>query len=223
MSNMFATAARTSLRNTINRRALSTTATLRGSAAGPWSDPLPTDRPVHKYLIVAEDAASGSSTDSGKSSLQRRLSVRPQHLQEAKLGKASGRIALGGGLLSTDFADLATGQDPTQTLIGSVFVVQGENIEDVRHRLQQDVYFSAGVFDPSKVKIFPFLQASLGAENQQKEIITEESTTTKVRTTTDAENPSLSELREKEMGKWKVAAERTLGWLRDGGGRQTLA
>lgn len=203
------------------RRALSTTATIRfaSPSGGPWSDPLPTDRPVHKYLIVAEDAAGNRG---GSSSLQRRLSVRPQHLQEAKLGKASGRITLGGGLLSTDHADLAqSGLDPTQTLIGSVFVVQGENIEDVRHRLQQDVYFSSGVFDPSKVKIFPFLQASLLAEEQ---ITTESSTTTKTTTTkTTQPEASLSQLREQEMGKWKEAAERTLGWLRDGGGRQNLA
>lgn len=202
------------VRTTAARRAFSTTTTIRSTAAaaGPWSDPLPRDRPVHRYLIVAEDAAG-----SGQGSLQKRLSVRPQHLEEAKHGKASGRIALGGGLLSTDHAELAhTGQDPAQSLIGSVFVVQGENIEDVRHRLEQDVYFSAGVFDPAKVKIFPFLQASLGAEQQHEKQQAQ-------RAAEPVANPSLSELREKEMGKWKEAAERTLGWLRDGGGRQNLA
>ncbi|CAO1638190.1 unnamed protein product [Sympodiomycopsis kandeliae] len=211
--------ASTSASTSASTRLLSTTATLH-SSNGPWSDPLPTNRPVHRYLIIAEDAAGGGS-GSSSSSLARRLSVRPQHLAEAKAGKVSGRIELGGGLLSTDHAELVeSGQDPTQALMGSVFVVQAENIEDARHRLEQDVYFSAGVFDPSKIRIFPFLQASLGQTSNAT--VNSEATSPAAEQEQQGAVPSLSELREKEMGKWKEAAERTLGWLRDGGGRQNL-
>ncbi|PWN29287.1 hypothetical protein BDZ90DRAFT_212233, partial [Jaminaea rosea] len=151
-----AAAASSSPSSLMLRRTLLTTASLRG----PWSDPLPSSSssstPLKHYIILAEDV-----TENGEG-LRRRLSVRSQHLADAREGKESGRIELGGGLLGVDHAEV--GKDgPAQHLKGSLFVVLGESIADVRSRLEQDVYFSSGAFDPSKIRIFPFLKASLGS------------------------------------------------------------
>ena len=46
-------------------------------------------------------------------------------------------------------------------MAGSVLVVLGESIEDVRERVLKDEYVQGNVWDVERVKIYPFLQAPL--------------------------------------------------------------
>lgn len=120
-----AAAAASSSPSLVLRRTLLTTAPLRG----PWSDPLPSSSstPLKHYIILAEDVAENGE------GLRRRLSVRSQHLADAREGKESGRIELGGGLLGVDHAEV--GKDgPAQHLKGSLFVVLGEVSERASER-----------------------------------------------------------------------------------------
>lgn len=103
-----------------------------------------------------------------------------------------------------------------------------QSIADVRSRLEQDVYYSSGVFDPAKVRIFPFLKASLGdspaaAAASASGNADQTTTTTTTTTTKTTITPSLSKLREEEMSRWAEKAAKSLQWLREGGGKQGLA
>ncbi|UZJ56832.1 hypothetical protein CBS101457_006152 [Exobasidium rhododendri] len=135
---------------TINPHTRSFSTSLSVEQPGPWSDRI--TKPLNRYVVIAEDYP-------GPSALARRLEVRERHLEQAAKGKEVGRIEMGGGLLKTDFKDIDEELGPTSALAGSLLIVQGESIEDVRSRLNQDEYVRAGVFDPSKIRIFPFLRS----------------------------------------------------------------
>ncbi|PWZ03020.1 hypothetical protein BCV70DRAFT_155341 [Testicularia cyperi] len=125
----------------------------RGETLGPWAD-RPSASRLNRYLVVAEDYA-----DAGANA--RRLEVRERHLEQAQNGKRVGRIELGGALLRKDFDQIDEEVGPGPHMGGSVLIVLGESIEDVRARVMQDEYVQGNVWDTSKLKIFPFLQAAL--------------------------------------------------------------
>ncbi|CAO1627248.1 unnamed protein product [Parajaminaea phylloscopi] len=182
------------------------------NAKGPWADApsASSTSTVGHYVVLAEDREDGG--------LARRLAVRQQHLDQARAGKESGRILLGGGLLGVDHADVGS-EGAAQHLKGSLLVVRGESIEDVRARLAQDPYMTNDVFDPAKVRIMPILLASLSPSADQA------AATVAVEQTAEeaATFPSLSALREEEMGRWKDRAVKSLAWLREGGANRRLA
>lgn len=122
-------------------------------ASGPWAD-RPSAPRLNRYLVVAEDYA-----DAGANA--RRFEVRERHLEHAQNGKRAGRIELGGALLKKDFKDIDQELGPGPHMAGSVLVVLGESIEDVRARVMQDEYVQGTVWDVEKLKIYPFLQAPL--------------------------------------------------------------
>ncbi len=125
------------------------------AVAGPWSDRPSTSR-LNRYLVVAEDYA-----DAGANA--RRFEVRERHLEQAQNGKRAGRIELGGALLRKDFNQIDEEQGPGPHMGGSVLVVLGESIEDVKQRVLQDEYVQGNVWDVEKLRIYPFLQAPLVA------------------------------------------------------------
>lgn len=177
------------------------------SEVGPWASPLPTNKTLKHYLIIAEDLAGGQG-------LARRLSVREKHLHQALLGKVAGRVELGGGLLGVDHAELQPGKSVAESLVGSALVVLGESVEDVRSRFAQDVYSTAGVFDPEKIKIFPFLKAALPEQAQgAAKVAPAEAVPPPAR-------PSLGQLREQEQAKWNERAAKSLAWLRENASKQ---
>lgn len=139
------------------RRALTTTPLARlalpTATAGPWAE-RPTSPRLHRYLVVAEDCS-----DTGANA--RRFEVRERHLEQAQAGKRSGRIELGGALLKKDFHLIDQDIGPVPHMAGSVLVVLGESIDDVRARVLQDEYVQANVWDLNKLKIYPLLQAPL--------------------------------------------------------------
>ncbi|PWN52922.1 hypothetical protein IE53DRAFT_384593 [Violaceomyces palustris] len=130
-------------------RAFSSTTIAR---AGPWSD-VPT-RKLNQYIVIAEDY-----NDAGANA--RRLEVRERHLEAAQKGKQAGRVSLGGALLKRDFNHIDSEVGPGVHMGGSVMIVHAESVEEVQARLNQDEYMRASVWDPSKTRIFPFLQAAL--------------------------------------------------------------
>ncbi|SPC65023.1 uncharacterized protein UHOD_00068 [Ustilago sp. UG-2017b] len=130
------------------------------SASGPWSDP-PLTPHLNRYLVIAED-----HTDSGSNA--RRFEVRERHLEQAQNGKRAGRIELGGALLRKDFSEIDQDVGPGPHMGGSVLVVLGESVEDVRQRVMKDEYVQGNVWDVSKLKIWPFLQAPLKAARAEE-------------------------------------------------------
>jgi len=118
---------------------------------GAWDGPL-SQAKLNRYLVVAEDFPNPGA-------LARRLEVRDAHMSDVRKGAEVGRVELGGGLLSKDFQDIGEMDSPVYSLCGSVFVVQAESLNEVRSRVLQDEYVQAGAWDPTSLKIYPFLPA----------------------------------------------------------------
>lgn len=169
--------------------------------AGPYSTP--TSSVLHPYLIVAQDAPNALST---------RLSVREEHLAGAKEGHETGRITLGGALLSKDHGQAGEGKEKVNSIIGSVLVVMAESQEEARKAVEKDVYSTSGVF--AKVDVWPFMPALLHDTAPAPEPAEAAKEVAK------KAQASLGDLRETETNKWKETAMRSLEFLRKGGTRQ---
>ncbi|KAJ7148620.1 hypothetical protein C8R43DRAFT_888729 [Mycena crocata] len=103
---------------------------------------------LHKFLVYAPD-----KTDAG--AVERRLSARPKHLENATKAINAGIIRVGGALLTPESL---TGAD--KKMIGSVIIYQAENIEAVTTMVETDIYYTAGVWDPERLVILPFVAAT---------------------------------------------------------------
>ncbi|KAN0066326.1 hypothetical protein ACQY0O_000420 [Thecaphora frezii] len=169
-------------------------------SAGPWAD-RPASQRLNRYLIFAEDYA-----DAGAHA--RRLEVRERHLEGAQKGKQVGRVEIGGALLKKDFSEIDEELGPAAYMGGSVLVVLGESIADVRARIEQDVYMTSQVWDASKVRILPFLQAPLRAAEPDSEV-----NAAPEQSQPEASNFSLGQLRQ-DMAAGKGHSVVTLGALR---------
>ncbi|EIW53953.1 uncharacterized protein TRAVEDRAFT_39680 [Trametes versicolor FP-101664 SS1] len=106
--------------------------------------------PRHKFIVYAPDM-----TDEG--ALQRRLSVRPAHLQRAKEEIAKGVIKVAGAMLTP--ASIAS-PDAEKEMVGSVFICEAESLDAVRELMESDVYHTAGVWDKEKMVILPIALAT---------------------------------------------------------------
>ncbi len=92
-----------------------------------------------KYVIHAYDHPA---------SLDRRMAVRPAHLDYVRQLKANGQFILGGALL-----------DPDGQMIGSMLMLDLESDEQLRQYLLTDPYIVERVWDRIDVK--PFRQADV--------------------------------------------------------------
>ncbi|KAK7472956.1 hypothetical protein VKT23_001060 [Stygiomarasmius scandens] len=101
-----------------------------------------------KFLVYAPD-----KTEEG--TFERRLTARPDHLVKAKENISSGFIRVGGALVSPD-----TYQLPDKKMVGSAFICEADNIEDVRKQVEDDVYYKNGIWDPEKIVILPIIPAT---------------------------------------------------------------
>jgi len=88
--------------------------------------------------------------------MTRRMAVRAKHLQEAAPIIASGWAKVAGGLITED--SLVQGAD--KKFLGSAFIVQADNIAEVRQRMESDVYWTGNVWDKEKLVITVFLAAT---------------------------------------------------------------
>lgn len=94
-------------------------------------------RIAQQYLVIAEDVAE-------KHILERRLDVRPAHLNAIEAQVAAGRCIMGGAMLNDG------------KLIGSALILEAENATEVRKMIKDDPYVTEGVWDVNKIQIIPF-------------------------------------------------------------------
>lgn len=93
------------------------------------------------YVIHAYDHTDADALD-------RRMAVRPAHLDYVRELKANGQFVLGGALLNPD------GQ-----MIGSMLLLNLETDEQLTNYLNTDPYIVQGVWD--KIDVKPFRQAQV--------------------------------------------------------------
>lgn len=97
---------------------------------------------MNQYLVTAYDY-----TDTG--ALQRRMNVRPHHLDGVKALKESGRYLIGGAIL-----------DQYEKMIGSVMILQFETEEVLEAWKQNEPYITQKIWESVDIK--PFRVANVG-------------------------------------------------------------
>lgn len=97
---------------------------------------------MNQYLVTAYDYTDTEA-------LQRRMNVRPHHLDAAKDLKASGNYVLGGAILNED-----------GKMIGSVMILQFETEEALNAWKQNEPYITQKIWESVDVK--PFRVATVG-------------------------------------------------------------
>ena len=92
------------------------------------------------YAIVAQDV---------EGSLQRRLSVRPAHVERLIALRDAGRLILAGPHPAVD------AEDPGEAgFTGSLIVADFDSLDDAQHWADDDPYVGAGVYAQVTVKPF---------------------------------------------------------------------
>ncbi|MDB5123489.1 MAG: hypothetical protein JWP94_1618 [Mucilaginibacter sp.] len=97
---------------------------------------------MNQYLVTAYDYTDTEA-------LQRRMNVRPHHLDAAKDLKANGNYVLGGAILNED-----------GKMIGSVMILQFETEEALDAWKQNEPYITQKIWESVDVK--PFRVATVG-------------------------------------------------------------
>jgi len=97
---------------------------------------------MNQYIVTGYD-----HTDDG--ALERRMNVRPHHLDGAKALKETGNYVLGGAVLNEK-----------GDMIGSVMVVQFENEEALNAWLQNEPYVTQKIWETVDVKPFKVANVS---------------------------------------------------------------
>ncbi|KAJ7089208.1 hypothetical protein B0H15DRAFT_839903 [Mycena belliarum] len=105
---------------------------------------------LHRFFVHAPDKTDPDA-------FARRLSVRATHLEAAKKAIADGIIRVGGALLTPESL---LSDDKKMFQIGSMLIVEAENIEAVKTMIEGDIYYTAGVWDPERIVILPFAAAT---------------------------------------------------------------
>ncbi|MDB5115220.1 MAG: hypothetical protein JWQ79_712 [Mucilaginibacter sp.] len=91
---------------------------------------------MNQYLITAYDY-----TDEG--TLQRRMNVRPHHLDSIRELKASGNYVVGGAMLNEK-----------GNMIGSTMILQFENEEELETWKRTDPYITQKIWESFDIKPF---------------------------------------------------------------------
>ncbi len=95
------------------------------------------------YLIVAEDI---------ENSLEKRLAVRPAHLERLQALKDAGRLIVAGPCPNID------NEDPGPAgFSGSAIIAKFESLEAAKAWADADPYVDAGVYDKVTVKPFKYV------------------------------------------------------------------
>jgi len=104
---------------------------------------------LHQFVVYCLD-----KTD--EECMTRRLGVREQHLKGAKLLLNKGTMKFGGALLTPE--SIIDGNE--RKMIGSMVVMEGESEKQIKDIIENDIYYTSGVWDPAGITIRPFVQAS---------------------------------------------------------------
>jgi uncharacterized protein YciI len=94
-----------------------------------------------QFLILADDYQDAEA-------LNRRLSVREEHLKRVRADKTKGKFIFGGAKLSTE-----------NKMIGSMLVVQFDNEEEVMEWIHLDPYVTGKVWE--HFEVLPFKVAAV--------------------------------------------------------------
>ena len=94
-------------------------------------------RLAQQYLIIAEDVAESHI-------LERRMDVRPAHLNSVEAQVAAGKCIMGGAMLNDGKP------------IGSALILEANDATEVRKMIKEDPYVTEGVWDVNKIQIIPF-------------------------------------------------------------------
>ncbi len=141
-----------------NQRSMS----LNASTASPLPHPPkpePKPKAPKEWLVHLPDHADPST-------LEKRLSVRPNHLSGIKPALASGQLLFGGATLSHHPDDSKAEGNPDASkgaekpqMTGSVMLVTAESEEEVREFVRGDVYARSGVWDVQNMRVWAFRTA----------------------------------------------------------------
>ncbi|MEN0052777.1 MAG: YciI family protein [Mucilaginibacter sp.] len=91
---------------------------------------------MKQYLITGYDYTDAEA-------LQRRMNIRPHHLDGAKAMKANGNFIIGGAILNDE-----------GNMIGSTMILQFETEEELEAWKQSEPYITQGVWESVDVKPF---------------------------------------------------------------------
>jgi uncharacterized protein len=91
---------------------------------------------MNQYLITAYDGTDENALD-------RRMSIRPFHLEGAKKLKENGNFIIGGAMLNDE-----------GKMIGSTMILQFENPEELQTWIDSEPYIQQGVWEKFEVKPF---------------------------------------------------------------------
>ncbi|OCH93470.1 hypothetical protein OBBRIDRAFT_790176 [Obba rivulosa] len=104
---------------------------------------------THKFLVYAPDYTDAEA-------FQRRLSVRPKHIEGAQKLVADGVIKVGGAMLSPE--SIQPGAE--KKMIGSTMIYEAESLEAVEKLVKEDPYYVGNVWDKEKLVIVPYAVAT---------------------------------------------------------------
>ncbi|PVI07848.1 hypothetical protein DM02DRAFT_511772 [Periconia macrospinosa] len=103
-------------------------------------------KPLQEWLVIAPDY---------KGALEKRLSVRSQHLAELKEDPEDFWL-WGGAMLEEPIKE---GDTNPPKMTGSCMLIGANTKEEVIERLKKDKYVTGEVWDWDKVQVFPFKSA----------------------------------------------------------------
>ncbi|KAF9785785.1 hypothetical protein BJ322DRAFT_1004377 [Thelephora terrestris] len=102
----------------------------------------------HHFMVYAPD-----STEPG--TLQRRLALRPEHLERINTLRTSGVLKVIGPTLTPE--SVLPGAE--QKLNGSLLIAEASSIEEVKKIVEGDVFYTENVWDKEKMIITPMILA----------------------------------------------------------------
>ncbi|PLB38959.1 uncharacterized protein BDW47DRAFT_104008 [Aspergillus candidus] len=87
--------------------------------------------------------------------VDKRIEVRPLHLEGMKPLVEAGEVVLGGAM----FDHHPQEGESVPAFSGSMLLVRAENTDAVKQIIKNDIYTRSGVWDEEKVQIIPFKSA----------------------------------------------------------------
>ncbi|KAF1849579.1 uncharacterized protein K460DRAFT_274430 [Cucurbitaria berberidis CBS 394.84] len=102
--------------------------------------------PLQEWLVIIPDFAGA---------LDKRISVRPKHLEGLKSDRDD--LWLWGGAMLEE--PIQPGDTNPPKMKGSAMLIGAKTREEVVERVKKDVYVESGVWDISKIQIIPFRSA----------------------------------------------------------------
>ncbi|KAL7420447.1 hypothetical protein Q5752_004397 [Cryptotrichosporon argae] len=123
---------------------------------------MPAPKRLPLFLAFCPDKTSPGT-------LERRLSVRAQHLELFAADKAAGRMEFGRGFLPRPGSEMRTYPPAvlppgTQPMAGSVMLLRAASLDAAWARLRRDPYWTAGVWDDTRVFVEEFVDPPPGVE-----------------------------------------------------------